>query len=1183
MRATPSKLSSSSFWLATSTLLTTVAAAAAVVAACASDPPAASSNVDTNPPSGDSCATPNDGCPCGDIGTEVECGHVKRVSGDYATCSIGKRTCLPSSTWGACTGEVETRTVPMTRLVKTQALAPAPSATCANPCDPYCQAYDDTPAGITLTDGGGLELSPEGLTLSPSGTFDITLCAGLVITPSSQTLTVTSLSPVSPSTLVYTAALVPSGCYPGTVSPIWTVDEARADSVTISGTGPTGTLTVVSPIAGPVTVRAYMGPFVATATAQINVNVLNTTALPAYAASFPATTGLADALTVLYPYANTVLPLGLPAPIPQWQPVTAANAAKITLRYTNGATSFRWAAIAPENNPLTIVAPSVAIASAPRYPNIPAAAWAAFEQSAKGHDAQIVVQRVVSNILRAEVPTTIHFGNGQLKGNVYYQSYGTQLARNFNGGAIDSTGGAVFPSGAFGAATLAIVPGAAQPTVIAGGTGGNPPDGAGTYCRVCHTASADGSLLVTQKFGGSNQVSQRYSNLAGTPVINDMSPGDGRFAWPAIFPTGGTSTGFLFGNAGVTNAYSPGTGAPGGLDASNASLTNALYSLASGTLGNAVAATYRTGGATPITITMPSSGWGLKGAVPSFSATGAKIAMNHYAGRACATGTATNCTTAERTDGDRRSISMMDFNNATKQFSQFRVVVNEPNTPCNTTFHPTQPCYDVWPTFLPNDTGIVFEKEVFHNGNVGGSGTISDFGGTRSGCDTNGVCNNDGTKAELWWTSIGATPDAERLNAANGRRADNSSYLPVGPDIGTYCRVGGFYCTTNAQCCSNTCTNNRCGTTKDTAGSACSSGAECESNVCAASKCGCLRNADCLGGATCNLGTNRCPSDLYYTPPVMAYVPGHNAIVEPVLNYEPTMNPTPTKDEAGVDEYYWVVFTSRRMFGNIATIDPWWSDPRRQDISKSVTPKKLWVAAINANPAVGSDPSYPAFYLPGQEWISGNSKAYWVQNQCKTGSFTKTAATECEVSADCCAGSVCQLDTPVSSPAKRYCVPTTACLPLNGACSTSSDCCSGRLCSAGKCKDPPPITLYGLSATYTRDFTNPCTPDKAPVWRFFDYQADLPAGTSIVVRARTAATTAALPTATPLVTVGTANPPDTTGWTSFPQTIEGALTAAGGRSLATLRLEITLNPSADQSRAPTLTNWRTSVNCEPIE
>lgn len=1174
-------------WSAAAVALAAVGACCAIaMGACGQTPGAEDeTGIFGHPDDGTSCNTPNEACPCDQPGVEVECGHVKRISGNYASCSIGKRQCLEGNVWGACEGEVETRNVDISGLIRANALQGTPSA-CADPCDPYCQKWQDTPQGITLPDGGPLTVDSTGLTLNPSGTFNLSNCTGLTITPSTQTLTVTSLSPISPSTLTYTAALTPPGCYPGAVTPIWTVNDAKADSATISGTGATGTLTVASPIAGPITINAYMGSFTGTAAAQVNVNVATST-LPAYTNAFPLTTGTADTLEVLYPYANTVFPLGLPPPIPQWKVSTAASAVKVTLRYVSGATSFQWSAVTAENKALTIVSPSVSIAAAPRYPDIPTNAWSAFEQSAKGADAQVVLQRYIGaappgGTRYAERATTVHFANGQLKGNVYYQSYGTQLARNYCCSAQDPSG-LTFPGGAFGAATLAIAPGATQPTVIAGSTGGNPPDGAGTYCRVCHTAAANGSLLITQKFGNSGLGSQIYTNLTGTPSGVDMTTADGRYAWPAIYPTGG----FLFGNIAHSRTYSGGSATfPGGLDGANITLTNALYTTTAA--GSSVSAEYRTAGGSgaATTYTVPSSDWGLKGAVPTFSFTGAKVAMQHNAGRVCQASSTVRCNADERTDGDKRSLAIMDFNTSVtpKRLSNFRILVNQPNTPCNTTFHPTQPCTNVWPTFLPNDTGLVWEKEIFHNGNI--SGGLSDFAGTRSGCDNGGVCNNDGTKGELWWTNISGTSTPTRLNAANGLNASNVSYLPVGPDVGSYCRPSGFACTsaTAGSCCSGTCAGNRCTTNRRMAGSACTSNGQCESNSCVGSVCGCVRNADCAGGATCGSVTaNRCPGNNYYVPPTMSYVPGHSAAVEPYLNYEPTMNPTPTTNAAGADEYYWVVFTSRRMFGNIATVDPWWSDPRHQNLSQTVTPKKLWVAAIKASPNTGTDPSYPAFYLPGQEWISGNSKAYWVQNACKAGAVTSTTANECEVNADCCAGSVCKLETPIASPAKRYCRNAAACVALNGTCSTSSDCCSGRLCSNGTCQDPPPVYAYGNSGTYNRDLTSPCTPDEATTWRFFDYQALLPTGTNVTVRARTATTSAGLAAATPLVLVGTASPPSTTGWTSFSQTIDTAFRNAGAQSLKYLRLEITLNPSSDQANKPTLTNWRTAVNCQPNE
>ena len=81
--------------------------------------------------------------------------------------------------------------------------------------------------------------------------------------------------------------------------------------------------------------------------------------------------------------------------------------------------------------------------------------------------------------------------------------------------------------------------------------------------------------------------------------------------------------------------------------------------------------------------------------------------------------------------------------------------------------------------------------------------------------------------------------------------------------------------------------------------------------------------------------------------------------------------------------YSWVAFTSRRLYGNVATINPYWSDPRFQDISVQPTTKKIWIAAISTNPTPGTDPSFPAFYLPGQELLAGNSRAYFTLAACE--------------------------------------------------------------------------------------------------------------------------------------------------------------------------------------------------------
>jgi len=56
------------------------------------------------PPMGGACETPKQGCECKTSGEVIDCGQVERVSGDYVSCSMGRRTC-DDGTWGACVGD----------------------------------------------------------------------------------------------------------------------------------------------------------------------------------------------------------------------------------------------------------------------------------------------------------------------------------------------------------------------------------------------------------------------------------------------------------------------------------------------------------------------------------------------------------------------------------------------------------------------------------------------------------------------------------------------------------------------------------------------------------------------------------------------------------------------------------------------------------------------------------------------------------------------------------------------------------------------------------------------------------------------------------------------------------------------------------------------------------------------
>lgn len=160
------------------------------------------------------------------------------------------------------------------------------------------------------------------------------------------------------------------------------------------------------------------------------------------------------------------------------------------------------------------------------------------------------------------------------------------------------------------------------------------------------------------------------------------------------------------------------------------------------------------------------------------------------------------------------------------------------------------------------------------------------------------------------------------------------------------------------------------------------------------------------------------------------------------LNYEPTVNPVPSGG------YAWVVFTSRRLYGNIATINPWQSDPRFTDISAKPTTKKLWVAAVDLNAPAGTDPSHPAFYLPAQELLSGNMRGFWVVDPCKGD------GNACDSGDECCGG-YCRPGTSGGALVCSNQVPT--CAQEFEKCKTAADCCgTGLLCINERCATSGP-------------------------------------------------------------------------------------------------------------------------------
>ena len=179
-------------------------------------------------------------------------------------------------------------------------------------------------------------------------------------------------------------------------------------------------------------------------------------------------------------------------------------------------------------------------------------------------------------------------------------------------------------------------------------------------------------------------------------------------------------------------------------------------------------------------------------------------------------------------------------------------------------------------------------------------------------------------------------------------------------------------------------------------------------------------------------------------------------VLDQNYNYEPTVNPVSSGG------YAWVVFTSRRMYGNEATLPPFCSDPRGVDLhtnfgassyypngNTNVTAKKLWVAAIDINGNPANDASHPAFYLPAQELLAGNARGFWVLDPCLNDNAS------CATGDQCCGG-YCEPNANANGALQcSNTLPNGQCSPLQGACTSANDCCeSDALCVNGFCASP---------------------------------------------------------------------------------------------------------------------------------
>ncbi|HET7545441.1 MAG TPA: PA14 domain-containing protein [Polyangiaceae bacterium] len=306
------------------------------------------------------------------------------------------------------------------------------------------------------------------------------------------------LTPANPT---FSVALQPPGCYTGMLAPAWSLD--RYDVATVTN----GAVNLLSAVPGTLNVTAYLGQYSATAKLNVKVNVVDSSTAPANAVTnFAKTVGGTDPAKILYPYANTVLPLGMMPPVLQWDNGgVTADAVQVSLLYpATGTATFTWSAIIPE--------PSTPSAT------IPQAVWKDFENAGKGADVAIKLQRLISGVPAPALSRSLHFSTAPVRGLIYYTQYNRNGSTNMMVADPSST--------------------AAAKSAFASVDG----------CPVCHTVSANGSYFATSDKswsatnGGLSKISGGVLNpiadfVSNTSYRNGANDWRG-FAWAPLTPDG---------------------------------------------------------------------------------------------------------------------------------------------------------------------------------------------------------------------------------------------------------------------------------------------------------------------------------------------------------------------------------------------------------------------------------------------------------------------------------------------------------------------------------------------------------------------------------------------------------------------------------------------------------------------